>query len=49
LNSWLKSADMKNAPPKSMPAVTAICPRRLNQPVNQLQAALLLPPSFAAQ
>jgi len=26
---------MKNAQPKSMPAVTATCPRKLNQPVNQ--------------
>ena len=26
---------MKNAAPKSMPAVTATWPRKLNQPVNQ--------------
>src|ERR1017187_850915 len=30
---------MKNAAPKSMPAVTATWPRKLNQPVNQDQAA----------
>ena len=29
---------MKNAAPKSMPAVTATWPRKLNQPVNQDQA-----------
>src|SRR5216683_6600997 len=38
---------MKNAPPKSMPAVTPTWPSRLNQPVNQLQAAPFFPPSLA--
>ena len=40
---------MNNAAPKSMPAVTATWPRKLNQPVNQDQAAPLLGASFAAQ
>ena len=34
---------MKSAQPKSMPAVTATWPRKLNQPVNQDQAGPLLP------
>jgi hypothetical protein len=41
---------MKNAAPKSMPAVTATWPRKLNQPVNQDQAAAFLGgASFADQ
>src|ERR1700730_8805370 len=37
-----RNALMKNAAPKSMPAVTATCPRKLNQPVNQDQAPAFL-------
>ena len=40
---------MKNAAPKSMPAVTATWPRKLNQPVNQDQAGPFFGASFAAQ
>ncbi len=43
------SALMKNAQPKSMPAVTATWPRKLNQPVNQDQAGPFLGASLAAQ
>ncbi len=40
---------MKNAAPKSMPAVTATWPRKLNQPVNQDQAGPLRGASLADQ
>ncbi len=40
---------MKNAQPKSMPAVTATWPMKLNQPVNQDQAGPFLGASLAAQ
>ena len=49
LNTRLSSAWTKNAAPKSMPAVTATWPRKLNQPVNQDQAAPFFGASFAAQ
>ena len=50
LNTRVSSACTKNAAPKSMPAVTATWPRKLNQPVNQDQAGPLFPgASFAAQ
>ncbi len=37
------------AAPKSMPAVTATWPRKLNQPVNHAHAAACDGASFAAQ
>ena len=40
---------MKNAQPKSIPAVIATWPRKLNQPVNQAQAAPLVRASLADQ
>ena len=40
---------MKNAAPKSMPAVTATWPRKLNQPVNQDHAGPFFGASFADQ
>ncbi len=40
---------MKNAAPKSMPAVTATWPRKLNQPVNQDQTGPCRGESLAAQ
>ncbi len=40
---------MKNAAPKEAPAVPAIWPSTLNQPVNQAQAAALRLASFADQ
>jgi hypothetical protein len=40
---------MKNAAPKSMPAVTATWPRKLNQPVNQDQAGPCRGDSLADQ
>ena len=43
------SALMKNAAPKSMPAVTATWPRKLNQPVNQDQAGPFVRASLADQ
>ena len=43
------SALRKNAAPKSMPAVTATWPRKLNQPVNHDHAAGLRGASFADQ
>ena len=43
-----KNAEMEKAQPKPMPAVTAIWPRRLNHPVNQLQRAPLPPDSGAS-
>jgi hypothetical protein len=45
--SRLSHAPKKSAKPKSMLAVTAICPTRLNQPVNQLHAAPFLRASLA--
>ena len=48
-HSRLSSALRKNAAPKSMPAVTATWPRKLNQPVNQLHAAGLRGASLADQ
>ena len=39
----------KVAKPKSMPAVMATWPSRLNQPVNQLQAPEFVSDSLAAQ
>ncbi len=48
-HSRLPKALMKNAAPKSMPAVTATWPRKLNQPVNQDQAAPLRRASLADQ
>ena len=39
----------KNAAPKSMPAVTATWPRKLNQPVNQDQAGAFFLASLADQ
>jgi hypothetical protein len=44
-----RNAVMKNAQPKSMPAVTATWPRKLNQPVNQDQAAAFFGASLADQ
>ena len=44
-----RNALMKNAQPKSMPAVTATCPRKLNQPVNQDQAGPFVRASLADQ
>ena len=44
-----RNALMKNAQPKSMPAVTATWPRKLNQPVNQDQAGPFLRASLADQ
>ena len=43
------SALMKNAQPKSMPAVIATWPRKLNQPVNQDQAGPFVRASLADQ
>ena len=43
------SALRKNAQPKSMPAVMATWPRKLNQPVNHDHAAGLRGASLAAQ
>ena len=40
---------MKNAQPKSMPAVTATWPRKLNHPVNQDQAGPFFGASLADQ
>ena len=40
---------MKNSRPKSIPAVTATWPSRLNQPVNHDQAGALVFASFADQ
>ena len=40
---------MKNAAPKSMPAVMATWPRKLNQPVNHEAAAPLRRASLADQ
>ncbi len=40
---------VKKAAPKSTPAVTATCPMKLNQPVNQLHAGPLVGASRAAQ
>ncbi len=40
---------MKNAAPKSIPAVTATWPRKLNQPVNHDHAAAFFFASFADQ
>jgi hypothetical protein len=49
-NCRSRNALRNSAAPKSMPAVTAICPMRLNQPVNHDQAGADLPgASFAAQ
>src|ERR1017187_7535059 len=48
-HSRFSSALMKNAQPKSMPAVIATWPRKLNQPVNQDQAGPFLGASLAAQ
>ncbi len=45
----VRKALVKNAAPKSTPAVTATWPRKLNQPVNQLHAAPRLRLSLAAQ
>ncbi len=44
-----RNALMKNAQPKSMPAVTATWPRKLNQPVNQDQAGPCFGASLADQ
>jgi hypothetical protein len=44
-----KKSVKKMANPKSMPAVTATWPSRLNQPVNQLHAAEFDSDSFADQ
>src|ERR1700728_187909 len=47
---WISSsALMKRAAPKSMPAVTATWPRKLNQPVNHDHAAGLCGASLADQ
>ena len=40
---------MNRAAPKSMPAVTATWPRKLNQPVNQDQAGPFFGASLADQ
>ena len=48
-NCRSRKALRKNAAPKSMPAVTATWPRKLNQPVNQDQAAAFFLASFADQ
>jgi hypothetical protein len=39
-NVRLRNAVVVSAAPKSIAAVTATCPRKLNQPTNQAQAAL---------
>ncbi len=44
-----RSAFRNEAAPKSMPAVTATWPRKLNQPVNHAHAAACDGASFAAQ
>ena len=45
-----RKAEIEKAQPKVMPAVTATCPSRLNQPVNHDQIGALLPgASLAAQ
>ena len=49
LNCRSRYALRKNAAPKSMPAVTATWPRKLNQPVNQDHAAALVLASLADQ
>ena len=49
LNASERKAWMKSEAPKSMPAVTATWPRKLNQPVNQDQAAPLERASLADQ
>ena len=47
---WMSSKALrKNAAPKSMPAVTATWPRKLNHPVNQHHAAALCGASLADQ
>ena len=38
-----RNAATENAQPKLMPAVTATCPSRLNQPVNHDHQGPLLP------
>ena len=43
------NAQMKAERPKSMPAVMATCPSRLNQPVNHAHAGPFLFASFADQ
>ena len=48
-HSRSSSALRKNAAPKSIPAVTATWPRKLNQPVNQDHAAGLRGASLADQ
>src|SRR5215210_5009682 len=48
-NAMFMNAATNAASPKSMPAVMATCPRRLNQPVNQAHAGPLLFASFADQ
>ena len=45
----LRNTVKKVANPKSMPAVMATWPSRLNQPVNQLHAAEFDSDSFADQ
>ena len=49
LNVSVSQAWMKSDAPKSMPAVTATWPRKLNQPVNQDQAGPFFLASFADQ
>nr|BFE68539.1 hypothetical protein GCM10020092_018400 [Actinoplanes digitatis] len=44
----LRNAAVVMAAPKSMAAVTATSPRKLNQPMNQAQAALFFLASAAA-
>src|SRR5271165_4017896 len=48
-HSRLRNALMKNAQPKSMPAVIATWPRKLNQPVNQDHAGPFERASLADQ
>jgi hypothetical protein len=44
----LRNAEVVMAAPKSIAAVTATSPRKLNQPMNQAHAALLRLASAAA-
>ena len=48
-NAMLRNAQKNAAKPKSIPAVTATWPRKLNQPVNQDQAAPFFGATFADQ
>ena len=49
LNAICRNAQKKAANPKSIPAVTATWPRKLNHPVNQDQAGPCFGATFADQ